>query len=185
MERRPMSLVCACSTHPFSDLIVRGEASGYRHPGAIGPGVGLVSCGAPGNGAEENRLIRRPSVSSQTKRPQLGGNCWSRGRKVRLLLESAVVESRPSWRLRSCTHSRQLQSFRQSAVLLIAFLEQFSLSWNDVPFTRGAFSPSNGSHANCCCLSLSIRPLLVHDLDVVLGRDRRVHAPPSLDREVE
>ena len=84
-----------------ADLIVKGEASGWWHPGAMGPGVGLVSCGAPESGAEESRLIRRPSVSSQTRSPQLGGNCWSRGQKVRLLLESAGVEFRPSWRLRS------------------------------------------------------------------------------------
>ena len=104
------------------DLIVRGEASGWWHPGAMGPGVGRVSCGAPVIGAEESRLIRRPSVSSQTKRPRLGGNCWSRGQKVRLLLESAGVEFRPSWRLRSrCTHSRQELRIRQSVVLLIAF----------------------------------------------------------------
>ena len=34
-----------------------------------------------------------------TKGPasRVGGNCWSRGQKVRLLLRSAVVESRPSW----------------------------------------------------------------------------------------
>ena len=104
------------------NLIVKGEASGCRHPGAIGPGVGLVSCGAPDCGAEESRLVRRPSVSSQTRSPRLGGNCWSRGQKVRLLLKSAGVAFRPSWRLRSrCTHSRQPVCIRQSAVLLIAF----------------------------------------------------------------
>ena len=79
------------------DLIVRGEASGWWHPGAMGPGVGPVSYGAPVHGAEESRLIRRPSVSSQTKRPRLGGNCWSRGQKVSLLLGFAQVECRPSW----------------------------------------------------------------------------------------
>ena len=116
------------------DLIVRGEASGWWHPGAMGPGVGLVSCGAPVIGAEESRLIRRPSVSSQTKRPRLGGNCWSRGQKVRLLLESAGVESRPSWRLRSrCTHSRQVECIRQSVVLLIAFPPDSLECGNGVP----------------------------------------------------
>ena len=81
------------------DLIVRGEASGWWHPGAMGPGVGRVSCRAPVNGAEESRPIRRPSVSLQTKRPRLGGNRWSRARKsgsfLNLLGWSFVVMAPP------------------------------------------------------------------------------------------
>ena len=51
-------------------------------------------------GAEDGRLVGRTAVSSQTKGPRMGGNCWSRGRKVRLLLGCAQVECRPSWLLR-------------------------------------------------------------------------------------
>ncbi|MEC7737594.1 MAG: hypothetical protein VYE46_01800 [Cyanobacteriota bacterium] len=40
--------------------------------GPLGPGVKRDSCGAPTNGAEECRLIKRTSVSSQTKCSHLG-----------------------------------------------------------------------------------------------------------------
>ena len=63
----------------------------------MGPGVGLFSFRAPTNDAEEVRLIGRTAVSSQTMCPRLGGNCWSRDRRVRRLLESARLDRRLSW----------------------------------------------------------------------------------------
>ena len=86
LERRPISLVCACLTHPFSGSDREGRSVWLVAPWGHGSRCWAGSCGAPVIGAEESRLIRRPSVSSQTKRPRLGGNCWSRGQKVRLLL---------------------------------------------------------------------------------------------------
>ena len=75
----------------------RSKRLACGNPGAIGSRceAGLLR-GTSTDGAEECRLIRRPSVSSQTKGFRLGRNCWSRGQKVRLLLGSAAVECRPS-----------------------------------------------------------------------------------------
>ena len=56
-----------------SELKVEVEASGLMATlGPLGPGVVQVFYGAPKNGAEKIRLIRQPSVSSQTKCSHLG-----------------------------------------------------------------------------------------------------------------
>ena len=94
----------------------------WWHLGPLGPGVMQVSCGAPTNGAEENRLIRRPScrhrrsahvwVEKLEQGPEKSG-CfcdllrWSVGRHGHLRFRY--------------THFRHGWSVRQSAVLLIAF----------------------------------------------------------------
>ena len=72
--------------------------------GPLSPGVQL-KLGAPeakklrptGRCTLECRLKWR--FAHLVKRPasRVGGNCWSRGRNIRLLLGSAAVECRPSW----------------------------------------------------------------------------------------
>ena len=101
------------------------EASGLMAPGARESRgwAGILRGTLVLGGAEDGRLVRRPAVSFQTKGPRMGGNCWSRGRKVRLLLRCAQVECRPSWRLRSrCTQCWCSGRQRQSVLRRIALM---------------------------------------------------------------
>ena len=70
-----------------------------------------------------------------TKGPasRVGGNCWSRGQKVRLLLKSAVVESRPSWAppIR-CRYFLRRWRVCLPVVMLIASARHFEESENGV-----------------------------------------------------
>ena len=58
----------------------------------MSPGVKQISCRAPANGAEENRLVWRTSLSRQTKRSRMEWKVGAGARKVRLLLWIAQVE---------------------------------------------------------------------------------------------
>ena len=100
------SRYCSLPTPPLIPPALGGHATCHcwrwakcRLSGSWGhdvQGVWLVSCGAPTNGAEECRLIRRTAVSSQTRSPRMGGNCWSRDLKVRRLLKPAELDRRLS-----------------------------------------------------------------------------------------
>ena len=82
---------------PATCLCWRGaKCQAFRFLGPLRPGVGLFSYGAPTNDAEENRLIWRTAVSSQSSSPRLGGNFWSRHLKVRRLLKPARLDRRLS-----------------------------------------------------------------------------------------
>ena len=101
------------------------EASGLMAPGARESRgwAGILQGTLVLGGAEDGRLVGRTAVSSQTKGPRMGGNCWSRGRKVRLLLGCAQVECRPSWLLRSrCTQCWCFRRQRQSVLRRIAVM---------------------------------------------------------------
>ena len=58
----------------------------------MSPGVKQISCRAPANGAEKNRLVWRTSLSRQTKRSRMEWKVGAGARKVRLLLWIAQVE---------------------------------------------------------------------------------------------
>merc|ERR1712010_188331 len=72
-------------------LLALGEVSAFRLLGHDVQGVWLVSCGAPTNGAEECRLIRRTAVSSQTSKPTDGWKLLEQGPKSQATSKTCSV----------------------------------------------------------------------------------------------
>ena len=64
----------------------------------------------------------------------MGGNCWSRGQKVSLLLRFAQVEFRPSWAPPIAMHSVLcLEGTKSSALRRIALRARTIECWGGVP----------------------------------------------------
>ena len=96
-KRRPSSLVCAWF-NPSLQKRKRVEASGCWQP--WGHDVQVCGVDTPGHlsgGDVGCRLTwRTAQCLPKDRASRLGGNCWSRGQKVSLLLSFAQVECRLS-----------------------------------------------------------------------------------------